>query len=866
MNSLKHGQLSLSPGGSNRVGAFPVIGLTFGLLLVALISFGATAAARATKFEGRDSRSNRAPLKLSPDSDPARVKPNQPTLSVSASGCSTTANLGSPPASGTTGTVTTRLFRGGTQGLCGSNSFPGNTGSGSFPYDAYTFTNPSSSPVCVGVALTVNSQTNADYQIVAMLAPFSPPDLSNPAKYLGDSGTSSGSPPSNPMDFSFSVPGGASFAIVIYAVNGAAGLGGSYTFSVSSSSFCSASLPALYGASTNGELFTVDLNTGAGTFVGNLPFGTAAGSTEIVFNNATRQSFDEFSPGTSGFFGGQQFDITTGAGIGGLVPTGGAFNGLEWVGSTLFGTMITSGQGASQLRTLDPVGGSSTLIGATGMGPIAGLAYDQAASVMYGITGGASNSSSSLVTINLTTGAATTIGSVGFNAGSLEFGPDGSLYGGSSGTGGGNLYRIDKSTGVSTLIGPTGFGPLTGLTLVNAPASNVQFDSPNYVVSEGNGRATINITRTGDTSSNASVSYATSDTAGSQSCNVVNGVASSRCDYISALGAISFAVGETSKTVSILLIDDSYAESNESFTITLSNPTGGTLGTQSTATVTITDNDPVTSANPIDQTGFFVTEHYYDFLNRQPDAAGLAFWTNEITSCGTNVACIEAKRVNTSGAFYLSIEFQQTGYLVERMYKTSYGAATGASTLGSAHTLSVPIIRLSEFLPDTQRIGQGVIVGQGDWQTALENNKQAFCLEFVQRSRFTTAFPTTLTPAQFVDALNTNAGSVLSASDRMTAINLFGDAGNTTSTTARAQALRQIAEDPDLVNAEFTRAFVLMQYFGYLRRDPNATPDADYTGYDFWLQKLNAFNGSFLDAEMVKAFLSSLEYRQRFGP
>jgi hypothetical protein len=178
----------------------------------------------------------------------------------------------------------------------------------------------------------------------------------------------------------------------------------------------------------------------------------------------------------------------------------------------------------------------------------------------------------------------------------------------------------------------------------------------------------------------------------------------------------------------------------------------------------------------------------------------------------------------------------------------------------------VPIIRLGEFLPDTQRIGQGVIVGQGDWQTALENNKQAFCLEFVQRSRFTTAFPTLLTPAQFVDALNGNAGNVLSASERTTAINLFGGAGDTTNQTARAQALRQVAEDPDLVSAEFNRAFVLMQYFGYLRRNPNDPQDSDYTGYDFWLQKLNQFNGNVLDAEMVKAFLSSIEYRQRFGP
>ena len=83
--------------------------------------------------------------------------------------------------------------------------------------------------------------------------------------------------------------------------------------------------------------------------------------------------------------------------------------------------------------------------------------------------------------------------------------------------------------------------------------------------------------------------------------------------------------------------------------------------------------------------------------------------------------------------------------------------------------------------------------------------------------------------------------------------------------TARAQALRQVAEDPDLFAAEQNRAFVLMQYFGYLRRNPDDANDTDYSGYDFWLTKLNQFNGNFVDAEMVKAFLSSIEYRARFA-
>ncbi|HEY8188784.1 MAG TPA: FG-GAP-like repeat-containing protein [Pyrinomonadaceae bacterium] len=265
--------------------------------------------------------------------------------------------------------------------------------------------------------------------------------------------------------------------------------------------------------------------------------------------------------------------------------------------------------------------------------------------------------------------------------------------------------------------------------------------------------------------------------------------------------------------------------------------------------------------NPIDDPDFFVRQHYADFLNRQPDAPGLAFWTNQITSCGTDQACIEIKRINVSAAFFLSIEFQETGYLVERLYKSSYGDATGASTIGNPHQLSVPIVRFEEFLPDAQQIGQGVIIGQPGAEEVLENNKRVFIDQFVQRSRFTTAFPQSMTAAQFVDALNTNAGGVLSQAQRD---QLVSDLS--TGTKTRAQVLRAVAEDADLTNAEKNRAFVLMQYLGYLRRNPNDAPDSDYSGYDFWLTKLNQFNGNFVNAEMVKAFIISGEYRQRFGP
>jgi len=128
---------------------------------------------------------------------------------------------------------------------------------------------------------------------------------------------------------------------------------------------------------------------------------------------------------------------------------------------------------------------------------------------------------------------------------------------------------------------------------------------------------------------------------------------------------------------------------------------------------------------------------------------------------------------------------------------------------------------------------------------------------------FTSAFPTSLTPTQFVDALNTNAGNVLSSTDRTTVINLFGGASDTSNTSARAQAVRQVAENQNLYNAEFNRAFVLMQYFGFLRRNPNDTPDSDYTGYDFWTSTMNQVGSQ---SQADRAFIVSNEYRLRFGP
>lgn len=399
--------------------------------------------------------------------------------------------------------------------------------------------------------------------------------------------------------------------------------------------------------------------------------------------------------------------------------------------------------------------------------------------------------------------------------------------------------------------------------VVAAPPPNVvQFSANAASVSETlnqTSKVDLTVTRSGDTSGAATIDYASA-----------NGTASDRSDYLTALGMLHFAAGEASKTLSVFIVDDRFGEVPETFSVNLSNPVGCTLGSQTTFTVTIQSDEAVNGLNPVKDASFnsdfFVRQHYLDFFNREPDQGGLDFWKNQIDECETRPLaerqeCREIRRINVSAAFFLSIEFQQTGYLVERLYKVAYGDILANSSLGSVHQILVPTVRLNEFLPDTQAIGRGVVIGQPGADQLLENNKQALIAEFVQRARFLTAFPLSLTPAQFVDALNGNAGLVLSPAERDQLVSELTSGAKT-----RAQVLRAVAEDADLFARERNRAFVLAQFFGYLRRNPNDVPDADYTGYEFWLHKLEDFGGNFVNAEMVKAFIVSSEYQQRFGP
>ena len=376
----------------------------------------------------------------------------------------------------------------------------------------------------------------------------------------------------------------------------------------------------------------------------------------------------------------------------------------------------------------------------------------------------------------------------------------------------------------------TQFDPFI-LKVSDTSTSTVRLGAEHLSISEDAGSIEVSVVRSGDVSIPADVEYGT-----------IDGLAMGRSDYTGAFGTLHFAAGETSKTFRVFITNDLSPETGETFYVALrENTVGVALAAPGVADVTILDNDPTgTAINPIDNREFFVRQHYLDFLNREPDSGGFPFWSGQIPAAcegqPSQDTCVD-QRVNVSSAFFLSIEFLQTGYFVYRLQKASFG--------------SLP--HFVPFLRDTQAAGRDVVVGRTGWEGVLEQNKQQLVTEWVQRSDFRMKYDS-LTNAQYVDTLNTNTGNSLTQQERDGLV-----AGLNGGTLNREGVLRTVAENEEFGRREFNSAFVLMQYFGYLRRNP------DNAGFQFWLNKLNQFDGDFRRAEMVKAFITSIEYRLRFG-
>jgi Tol biopolymer transport system component len=386
----------------------------------------------------------------------------------------------------------------------------------------------------------------------------------------------------------------------------------------------------------------------------------------------------------------------------------------------------------------------------------------------------------------------------------------------------------------------------------NVCVTALQFSTSSYQVGEGVGAANITVNRIGDASQPATVDFLTSD-----------GNATQNKDYEVASGTLSFASGETSKTFSVLIVDDVYFEGQETLNLTLSNPTGAVQGGTSTATLLISDNDagPPTT-NPLDNSDaqFFVRQHYADFLSRQPDPSGLAFWTGQITTCGSDQTCLHNKRIDVSNAFFYELEYQQTGAYVYRLYRAAFGnnqpfpnPIPDANNPGEEKK----VVAYQAFVHDRARVVGGASLAQS--QLDLAN-------AFVQRAEFIAKYPASLDGPGFVDAILATIKNDLGAdltSQQPALITFFNSGG-------RAAVLYRLADDNAQANpinnrafidAEYNRAFVATQYFGYLRRDP------DMAGFLFWLGQVSSAPLRDVPKQhaMVCSFVTSAEYQLRFS-
>ncbi|HVF86814.1 MAG TPA: PQQ-dependent sugar dehydrogenase [Pyrinomonadaceae bacterium] len=398
-------------------------------------------------------------------------------------------------------------------------------------------------------------------------------------------------------------------------------------------------------------------------------------------------------------------------------------------------------------------------------------------------------------------------------------------------------FLVGRDFGITTDIQTAPNGNLYVVSLSNgavyeiyAPAT-VAFKSATYNVAENAGSATVIVSRSGDPSGAATVSYATS-----------NGTASDKSDYTTTTGALHFDAGETEKTFNVLVADDAYVESGETVNLTLSNATGARLGAMSAAVLTITDNDTATSQNPVYDPRFFVRQHYVDFLNREPDAAGFNDWVRVLENCqpdqGGLASSPACDRVHVSSGFYRSPEFGERGYWIYRFYDAALGR--------------LPLH--AEFIPDMSRLS--------GFQTPIEQevNKENFVSDFMARPEFAARYSALTTAAQaqaFVEKLEMTAGVKVAEPLRAQLIS-----GMSSGQKTAAQTLRAFIESQQVWDRFFYRGFVAMQYFGYLRRDPETA------GYNDWVDVLTNGRGQIGRGNyrhLIFGFIYSTEYRARFG-
>jgi CSLREA domain-containing protein len=545
---------------------------------------------------------------------------------------------------------------------------------------------------------------------------------------------------------------------------------------------------------------------------------------------------------------------------------------VDYLGDTNFASSTGTLSGGQLVKSQLSINDVSTTEGDVGTKSLnftvtLAAASNLAINVNFATANGAATAPVDYMSINPTTltfapGETSRTISVTIN-GDLAFEPDETFFVNLSGA---TNATLTDNQGLGTILNDDSVGGV------------IKFSAPSYSVAEGAGFRTITVERTGETAQPVTVNYASSDHSNPADfipCTSPGpGFASSRCDFTTAVGTLRFAAGETSKTFNVLISQDNYIEGQESLSLTLSSPTGGAVfGVPSTATLSITDDITEPAANPIDTSGEFVRSHYHDFLAREPDGPGLAFWTDNLEKCndparrpaGQTVAdCIDKQRESTAVAFFSSPEFQMTGGFVYRLYK---GSLIGPPNYDGGSPGRFPTSL--EFMRDVSTVSDGIVVNNQISGAVVEANRNRLAAEFAQRPEFTAKYgglnntlyvqelfnTTTITPTAaekqaLVDGLNNQTETKASVLRKIVDGTVVVSEGNVQFTTSYGQAF---------YNQEFRRVFVYMEYIGYLRRNP------DSAGFIHWLGKLNFFNGDPFQAEMVRSFILSPEYRSRFG-
>jgi hypothetical protein len=367
-------------------------------------------------------------------------------------------------------------------------------------------------------------------------------------------------------------------------------------------------------------------------------------------------------------------------------------------------------------------------------------------------------------------------------------------------------------------------------TIWNDDTPTVQMNQLNFNIAEGAGSLSLTVRRFGDPSIPVAVNYATFDGAGLQDCDLKNGKASSRCDYVNVVGTLRFNAGDTSKTISIPIVDDTYLEGTESFSISLSSPSGGAvLGGLPGANIRITDNsnDGTGQPNPIDETNFFVRQHYIDFLGREPDPASIG-WNNQINNCvPLQPSC---DRLSVSQGIYSSPEFKDRGYFIYKFYSVAFGRKP----------------TYDEFVLDRAR------VSGFQTEAELEQSKLDFIADFMSRAEFSAY--SGLTDDQYVLRFF-NLTGISQVTVGTTVLSLEQMQQSMRMGKTRAQVLREVAESPEVSARYLVESTIVMHYFGYLRRDPDAA-------YQDWIGIYNQTGDS---RNVTNGFVNSQEYRNRFG-